>query len=187
MSAEYDSLIKERLRLEKLAEATNKYIEKRDKLVSNELRRTIAKKYDGNELTSLIGLLDQKKDNELRLLQRKAEDAAKTGVKVDVEREKSQIESAYNRDILQLFEEQTPRLEKLSGEFHEMLENINWFKLFLDDFEKALVFIISARQISNRATRRADERLLKEVFQVELQSQTQGLSGFLEKSLEELF
>lgn len=60
-----------------------------------------------------------------------------------------------------------------------MLENISWFKLFIEDFEKALVFIISARQVSNRPARRADERLLKEVFQVELNKQTEALAVFL--------
>jgi hypothetical protein len=67
-----------------------RYIEKREKLVSNELRRTISKKFDGNELTSLMGLLEQKKDNEYKLLQRRAEEV-RGSAKVDVEKEKVQI------------------------------------------------------------------------------------------------
>jgi hypothetical protein len=53
-----------------------------------------------------------------------------------------------------------------------VLETIGWFKLFLDDFEKALVFIISARQVASKPNRRADERLLKDVFQIDLNRQT---------------
>lgn len=59
--------------------------------MSNELRRTIGKRFDGNELTSLIELLDKKKDNEFKVLQRKIEDASRSNIKVDVGREKDQI------------------------------------------------------------------------------------------------
>lgn len=54
-------------------------------MVSNELRRTISKKYDGNELTQLIGRLDQEKEQDLKALQRRVEEAAvsKTNVKLD--------------------------------------------------------------------------------------------------------
>jgi hypothetical protein len=84
-----DSLLKERGRLESLSNATLLYIQKRDRLVSNELRRTITKRFDGNELTSLMAILQQKKDNELKILQRKVEDAARNNARVDVEREKA--------------------------------------------------------------------------------------------------
>jgi uncharacterized membrane protein len=118
--------------------------------VSNELRRTIGKRFDGNELTALIGLLETKKENESKILKRKIEDASRSNAKIDVEKEEEQILANYNRDILKLFEVQSPKLEEMSGEFHNILENINWFRLFMDDFEKSLVFIISARQISTK-------------------------------------
>lgn len=88
VSSHFDSLLKERGRLEKLNEATLMYIQKRDRLVSNELRRTISKRFDGNELSSLMGLLQQKKDNEIKLLQKKVEEAIRTNLRVDVDKEK---------------------------------------------------------------------------------------------------
>lgn len=60
-------------------------------MVSNELRRTIGKKFDGSELTYLLEQLDKKKDNEFKVLQRKIEDVSRSHVRVDVEREKEQI------------------------------------------------------------------------------------------------
>jgi prephenate dehydratase len=59
--------------------------------VSNELRRTIGKRFDGNELTALIELLEKKKDNEFKVLQKKVEDASKSHTRFDVEKEKEQI------------------------------------------------------------------------------------------------
>lgn len=48
----------------------------------------------------------------------------------------------------------------MSENFKKMLEDINWFKLFIDDFEKALVFILTSRQVSNLSSSKVDERLL---------------------------
>jgi hypothetical protein len=83
VSVHLDQLLKERSRLENLNEVTLLYIEKRDKLVSNELRRTIGKRFDGNELTTLIELLEKKKDNEFKVLQRKIEDASRSQTKIE--------------------------------------------------------------------------------------------------------
>lgn len=64
----------------------------REKLVSNELRRTMHRRYDGSELGSLLSSLEQKKDSEMRQLQQRAEQSAKSGLKVDADKEKRRIE-----------------------------------------------------------------------------------------------
>ena len=58
-NAACDWLLKEKDRLEKLQEVTRRYIEMREKLVSNELRRTMHRRYDGSELASLLAALEQ--------------------------------------------------------------------------------------------------------------------------------
>lgn len=64
----------------------------REKLVSNELRRTIHRRYDGSELGSLLSSLEQKKDNDMRYLQQKIEQSVRSGVKIDADKEKMKIE-----------------------------------------------------------------------------------------------
>lgn len=64
----------------------------REKLVSNELRRTMHRRYDGSELGSLLSSLEQKKDSEMRLLQQHIEQSAKSGARVDADKEKMKIE-----------------------------------------------------------------------------------------------
>lgn len=91
-NAACDWLLKEKDRLEKLQEATHKYIEMREKLVSNELRRTMHRRYDGSELASLLASLEQKKEGDLRQLQQRAEQASNSGQRVDTDKEKMRIE-----------------------------------------------------------------------------------------------
>lgn len=50
------------------------------------------RRYDGSELGSLLSSLEQKKDSEMRQLQQRAEQSAKSGLKVDADKEKRRIE-----------------------------------------------------------------------------------------------